>query len=310
MWYFDHEGNPVLHVTEIGSFLECGYRWAQRRRGEFADVVSAPMVRGKAAHKARRRAIEAYLGIRYDDEGNRFEEEPTRRFPTYQDLCEIGREEIAKHCDDEGRLWTDDGPDPLEGADVLYDAARYIELDLKAVLPRFIEHVEQPEHRLTVPLKVKGLEHDWHMTGQIDCLAREPTSRRLVNRDMKTGAFSQAAADVSDQPTGYSMLIEAEYGERPIHTFDVARFLKNPPRQTAPGAVVEELDDGTYAVSETFQTDRNKEDLSRFGAKVSFVLQMIEAGIFPPASAGFMSPCGRCPFKKSCEFCSTAGGNL
>jgi hypothetical protein len=311
VWYFDSEGEPTLHVTEVGTFLECPHRWAMKRRGEWTELVGAPMVRGKAAHKARRRAIEGWLGISFDDDGNELllKDGPPKRFPTYQELCEIGRDEVARYCDEEGQLHTE-AAEPIEGSEVLADAARYIELDVKSVLPGFIEHVEKSEHRLTVPLKVGGLQHDWHLTGQVDCLAREPTSRRLCNRDMKTGKFDQLSADVSDQPTGYSMLIEAEYGERPIHVFDVARFLKNPPRKLAPGGIVQELDDGTYAVSETIQTDRNKQDAQGFGEKIAFVLQLIEGEVFPPAGTGFLTPCARCPFQRDCDYCSTAGGNL
>jgi len=308
-WYFT-EGEAVLHVTEVGDFLTCPHRWAQRKKGEFLGLSSPPMVRGKAAHKARRRAIEHYMGIQFDAAGNEFIiEDPPRRFPTFQELCEIGREEVARNCTPEGLLY-DDAGEAVDGTAVLAEAARYIELDLKAVLPKFIEHVVKAEHRLTSELKIPGTQHYWHLTGQVDCLAREPTSRRLCNRDMKTGHFSQIEADMSDQPAGYSMLIDAHYDERPIHVFDVARFLKSPPRKVAPGGIVQELEDGTFAVSETFQADRNKEDMARFGKKIAVVVEMIEQEFFPPAGTGFMSPCYRCAHFKECEYAGSGGGNL
>lgn len=308
MWYFQ-DGEPVLHVTEIGDFLTCPHRWAQRRKGEFLPAVSTPMVRGKAAHKARRRAIEHWMGVEFDEDNNPYIiEDPPRRFPTFEELCEIGRDEIAKHCSDEGILFTDDG-EQVDGAGVLEDAARYIEFDVKAVLPTFIEHVEKAEHRLTSPLRIVSARHDWHLTGQVDCLAREPVSRRLCNRDMKTGSFSQREADMSDQPAGYSMLIDAHYDERPIHVFDTMRFLKNPPRKMAPGATVQQLEDGIWAVSETFQADRHREDMARFGKKIAIVVDMIEQEFFPPAGTGFMSPCYRCPYFRECEYAGTGGGH-
>ncbi len=318
-----------IHVTDVDRFFECPVKWARERSGEWADKFGKPAVVGLTAHKARRGAIEYYFGPDVEDLGEfdgtvaGHHNPPRKRFPTFEELCEIGREEVERYIPAGAKVFTDVDGQAHEPQTILDEAALFIEFDQKALLPTFVEHVIGVEERSHWDVRVPGLQREYILTGQWDALARDPTTGTLTVRDLKTGKrpISQDAADLSSQLSGYAQGIYLEHEEWPIFALDCVRILKTQPKgELKPGSVIEELHDGRWAVSDLIRTARGPRDVQVYNARLKLMLEMWEAHEFggaalPPATAStFMSPCHRCTHaltadeSKRCEWSSTAGG--
>lgn len=314
-----------IHVTDVDRFYECPVKWARERSGEWADKFGKAAVVGLTAHKARRGAIEHYFGSDevLGDGVATIDMNPRRRFPTFEELCEIGRDEILEYVPTGAKVFTDVDGKEHEPQAILDEAALFIEFDQKALLPTFIDHVIGVEERKHWDVRVPGLQREYILTGQWDALARDPTTGTLTVRDLKTGKrpISQDAAHLSSQLSGYAQGIYLEYGEWPIFALDCVRILKTAPKgELKQGSVIEELHDGRWAVSDLIRTARGPRDVQVYNARLKLMLEMWEAHDFhgaalPPASASsFLSPCHRCPHAltadetKRCEWSSTAGG--
>lgn len=287
--------------------------------GDWPETNTRPFMRGRAVHAAREYALTTWKGSA--------EKVADRKWPTFEELKEIGRSTICLGLGGDSAPWDDDLGDhfweePDTGEKVpLHELEKevepYVRFDVEHVLPRY-EHLEivAVEERWHIPIEDDELKDDYVLTGKIDLLVRETASGRLALHDLKTGTkIQQHAADLSPQLSGYSAGVHTLFGEWPLHALGSPRFLKKCPKDIRPGSVVEQIDDDLWGVYETVTTDRGPNDVAAYLKRLKMVLQMREAGWFPPAKGGFMSPCQRCPHafgkgEQHCEYTSTASGKI
>jgi len=294
-----------VHVTEVDWFYECAYRWSRQKViGDWGETNSRPFMRGRAVHHAREVALTNFAGAVPEGEDPLCEK---GHWPSFEELKRAGMARLemdlggdhAPFDDKTGDYcWIEpDTGEVVPFSELMEEIEPYIEFDRNNILPRFEKaDIVAVEERWYLPIQSEALKNDYVLTGKLDLLVREPVSGRLVNHDLKTGArITQKDADLSPQLSGYSAGIQAKYDELPLHALGSPRFLVGPPRNTGPGAVVEQLENGMWGVYETVSTDRGPDDILAYLKRLAMFLEMREHEWFPPAKGGFMSPCARCP---------------
>lgn len=291
--------DPIeVHVTELDWFFECGYRWSRQHvSGDWPETNSRPFMRGRAVHAAREHALLSWGGKVEGVEGG--------KWPTLEEMKEIGRQRVLLDMGGEMAPWDAELEDyfaEMPGGTCTLGSLEqeiepYLRFDVEHVLPRYAAaELVAVEERWHIPIDAPDLTELYVLTGKLDLLARDPLSGRLVNHDLKTGArVTQEAADLSPQLSGYSAGIHHLYGEWPLHALGSPRFLKQCPSALKPGAIAEQLGEDLWGVYETVSTDRGPADVAAYLERLKVFLSMREAGWFPPAKGGFMSPCQRCP---------------
>lgn len=278
------EGTRV-HVTEVDRWLECGHRAQQYRTQRWQEPARPEAARGRAVHAAREFALKAFR--------------KTGTLPPPSE-CEE-RADASVHEDTKVAAEIADDALLAEIENVAAEARLYARADRLGVLPDLAPHVVEVETTIEQEIGGDGLDGKYVLTGRPDAVARSPITGRLEVPDLKTSkvAPSVASVNASTQHSLYSALVQAKFGEPCGHSIQHVRILKTKPRSAlGPNQRLVTFggDEGSAVVTHV-ATDRTAEDVGAALRRLRFVLDAREQGFFPPAAAGFQSPCFRCPHR-------------
>lgn len=281
---------PSIRASSIDR--ECPWRDHQQATGRWERASTAPMLRGTAVHAARAFAVAAF--------------KETGEVPGLDDLQETARAAVEERASDENGM---EVVPAAEATAALDEAMPLVEADAALLLPGVVRMAEAAEE----PLEA-DLGDGWSLTGTLDVRGTEPTTKTGIVVDLKTGKKAPAptVAALSSQLTAYSLLHEVHYGHLPLLSLHhVWVGPKGPTKRTIErdGLLVADLPGcGQVGAARIVSTRRTRWDADGLKLRLRARIDAEEAGWFPPAPSGFMSPCARCPHwahpdpQQRCEF--------
>lgn len=266
----------ILHASRVEQ--ECAYRDHQYATREWLPGERIPFLRGAGAHKGREHAIRHFM-----EHG---------ALPALSDAQDAAATEI----DERVQKSPDLDPEDVSGA--IDAATRLVEADYALALPEIAPHVLAVEEEIVVPIGDSG----WSLSGRLDARGKDPVTGRGTILDLKTADKSpsnaEATAALSSQLTFYAILHAHVYGHAPSFALDYLWTMARGPKADTierDGLKVATLSDGSIGVRRRVVTTRMADDMRAGMNRLRYRIDAEEAGWHPPASAGFLGPCARCP---------------